>query len=206
MPEHCSCGTELVPGARFCHRCGKAQGTEQLIAEVQAASAPPPPPREAAAAPPVPIGFHDPLAVRVALITASLTGVFYLLFALIFPALILWTAAGGYWAAVLYRRHSGRDLSAGGGARLGWINAVLAFVIATVLFSVYVLVVGINDLRSSLLSNMSQDARSQQILSMYNNPAVFGFVIVIAWLLLGIIASLGSVAGGAIGAKMAKRT
>jgi predicted amidophosphoribosyltransferase len=28
MPEFCTCGAELPPDARFCHRCGKPQREE----------------------------------------------------------------------------------------------------------------------------------------------------------------------------------
>src|ERR1700693_5429178 len=73
VPEFCTCGAQLPPDARFCHKCGKPQydypGVEQ--------SETPPPLIEVASVPPAPpvqvsgeISFHNRLAVRVGLISA----------------------------------------------------------------------------------------------------------------------------------------
>ena len=34
MPEFCTCGAELPPDARFCHRCGKPQREETALETV----------------------------------------------------------------------------------------------------------------------------------------------------------------------------
>ena len=150
------------------------------------------------AAPPVAVGWHDPLAIRVVLLTASLTAVPYLLLALMAPVLLLWSAGGGFTAVTLYRRHSGRALSPRAGAKLGWLNGVVAFLIATVFFSVYLLFSGVGGLHDMLFANLPHDTpRYQQASAMYQDPAVFGFAVVFAWIFLGALAALGSVAGGA---------
>ncbi len=197
MPETCSCGAQLVENARFCHRCGKVHGEplpESEAGPELAAAAP-----EIKAAPvPAAVSWHDPLAVRVVLLTASLTAVPFLILAQVPPVLLLWSAGSGFTAVMLYRRHSGRALTTGAGAKLGWFNGVVAFLIATVLFSVYLLFSGVGGLRDLLFSNLPRDTpRYQQAVAMYQDPAVFGFAVVFAWVFLGALAALGSVAGGA---------
>ena len=154
-------------------------------------------------APPAPIGFHDPIALRIALMTGSMTAIPYLVLATRFPLLMLWTAGGGYLACVLYRRHSGRHLPVRGAAHLGWMQALVSFVMATVLFSMYLLLRGIDDLRSLLFSGIPHDdARYQQLANMYKDPTVFGMSIVMAWVLVDIFAALSAMAGAAFAAKM----
>ena len=36
MPEFCTCGAELPPDSRFCHKCGKPQREEIAVEEPQA--------------------------------------------------------------------------------------------------------------------------------------------------------------------------
>lgn len=196
MSESCSCGAVLVEDARFCHRCGKPHGESLLPPET--APEPPVAPVARVVAPAPAVSWHDPLAVRVALLTASVTAVPYLLLALMGPLLLVWFAGGGFSAVTLYRRHSGRVLTRREGARLGWLNGLIAFLIATVFFSVYLLFSGINGLRDMLISGLPHDApRYQQVSAMYQDPAVFGLAVVFAWVFLGALAALGSVAGGA---------
>lgn len=168
--------------------------------EPEPAPEPPPPPVAARvnAPAPAPVSWHDPLAVRVVMLTASVTAVPYLVLALVAPVLLLWAAGGGFAAVTLYRRHSGRVVTPRAGAKLGWLNGLVAFLMATVFFSIYLLFSGINSLRDMLVSSLPHDApRYQQALQMYQDPAVFGFAVVFAWIFLGLLVALGSVAGGA---------
>ena len=72
MPEFCTCGAQLPPDALFCHKCGKPQRdivTPEIEpntypAAVEASVAPPPP---APRLQPLPLNFHNPIAVRIAL-------------------------------------------------------------------------------------------------------------------------------------------
>jgi hypothetical protein len=72
MPEICSCGAQLPPDARFCHKCGKPQReeplAEALIGQMQAPLAPP----AAVVALPVPLSFRNPVALRVGLLASAL--------------------------------------------------------------------------------------------------------------------------------------
>jgi hypothetical protein len=135
--------------------------------------------------------------------TGSMTAIPYLVLAPRLPLFLLWMAAGGYLAYVLYRRHSGQRPSMKSGVRLGWMQALFSFVMATVLFSMFLLVRGVDDLRSLLLSGLPHDdSRYQQIATMYKDPTLFGMAIMVAWVLVGIFAALSAMAGAALAAKM----
>src|SRR5437016_5825462 len=74
MPESCTCGAQQPPDARFCHKCGKPQRDEpeaRMLAEESAPVVIPARLMEAAAAP-VPLGFRNPVALRVGLLAAAL--------------------------------------------------------------------------------------------------------------------------------------
>ncbi len=143
--------------------------------------------------------------MRIVFLTGSITGLLYIVLGRVFPLLLIWSAASGYLSTVLYRRYSGRSLSTGGGARLGWMQALLAFAMATVLFTLQLIVYGTEDLRRVMFSSIEHDARYQQYEALYKNPSVVGTVVVIVWVMIGIMVSLSAVAGGAIGASVNKR-
>src|SRR5690349_539348 len=67
VPQFCTCGTQLVEDARFCHKCAKPTRDEPVFVEEPAPVAefvapPPPLPVE-----PPPIGLKNGLAIRIAL-------------------------------------------------------------------------------------------------------------------------------------------
>jgi hypothetical protein len=75
MPDFCSCGAQLPDDARFCHKCGKPQRDEPLmVQEPEPVQRPIEPP----GLPPISklelprIGFHNGLAVRVAMLAGIL--------------------------------------------------------------------------------------------------------------------------------------
>jgi hypothetical protein len=70
MPEICTCGAQLPPDARFCHKCGKPQ-REEIVVEQPEAFAPQPPPL-VQAAPLQTLSFRNPIALRVGLLAAGL--------------------------------------------------------------------------------------------------------------------------------------
>ena len=126
MPDYCSCGAELPQDALFCHKCGKPQRYIQPVepAEPAAEVAPPAPP--AAAAPqPLPLNFHNPIAVRIAFIVALVTA---LLSWLPLLNIVLWTAAG-FIAVFLYRRRTGYLLTVRAGMQMGWITGIIFYLI-----------------------------------------------------------------------------
>src|SRR4051812_28582261 len=123
-PERCTCGTVLVENARFCHRCGRP--VHELTPAEQAEFAPPPPPPPPAiviAPAPLPIGFSNPIALRVAfmmslgiMLAEMLPVVNYLFFA--------WWLLAGWGGVRLYRRLTGLRLDVPSGARLGFLTGL----------------------------------------------------------------------------------
>jgi hypothetical protein len=138
VPDVCTCGAKLPPDARFCHKCGKPQRDELVfVEEVEA-----PPPLPVVAPPPAParIGFHNLLAVRVALMAGALGLCLFVLLGQL-PGLqvvaILAPVASGVFAVHLYKRKTGQRLSMASGAHLGWISGIFGFLITTLLFTAF---------------------------------------------------------------------
>src|SRR5437868_1931794 len=135
VPEFCTCGAQLPPDARFCHKCGKPQydyqaSFDQAEPEPEAAQ---PQPAVAELQPlqvSTDISFHNGLAVRIGFI-AAMGAVFLLLIPVPLPYLRLLVAplAAGYFAVFLYSRRTGQVLSVSSGRRMGWITGILSFVI-----------------------------------------------------------------------------
>src|SRR5271155_4114977 len=127
----CTCGAQLLPDSRFCHKCGKPQREEAFV----------PPPEKVeppicvalAAAPPVAPSFRNPVAVRVGLFVASIAT--FLCLALPY-GFVIWLPSAGFTAVYLFSRRTGQSLSVRGGARMGWIAGILSFVIITVMFTI----------------------------------------------------------------------
>ena len=193
MPEFCTCGAQLPPDALFCHKCGKPQR------ELPQPEIVPPPPEVPAAKPePRPLNFHNPIALRAALVAAlSATLLFFL------PD-INWMAAG-FFAVMLYRRRTGDPLNMESGVYMGWITGVLMFGMTAVLLTVLLVVFrasgGITAFQSQF-SNVVLDPKFVEALKqLQSNTQVF-------WLMvqLFILSTLLSMAGGALGAKLLRRS
>jgi len=142
VPEFCTCGAQLPPDARFCHKCGKPQYDYPGLEEIE--PVPVPVAAEVVTLAQTPyvqlsgeITFHNRLAVRIGFV-AALAAVFVFLVPLPFPFLRLLIAfvAGGFFAVFLYSRRTGQTLSIGGGARMGWITGIFSFTMLSVLFAV----------------------------------------------------------------------
>src|SRR6266496_4082891 len=104
MPGTCTCGAPLPPDALFCHKCGKPQ-REIVVPELDVAepAAPPPMPARQMA----PVNFHNPAAMRIALLVAvSATALGFVL------PFLNWLAAG-FFAVFFYCRKTGYELNVG---------------------------------------------------------------------------------------------
>src|SRR5438552_13672559 len=102
MPEYCTCGAQLPPDSRFCHKCGKPQREEVVVEQP-----PSPPPLNfiAPAAKPLAPSFHNPIAVRVGLFVAS----FAALLCVLLPfGCVIWLPSAGFIAVYLYSRRTGQ--------------------------------------------------------------------------------------------------
>lgn len=205
MLEFCTCGAQLAPDALFCHKCGKPQ-RELTVPEIHApehadiALAPPPerPPQ------PLPLDFHNPVAVRIAFTMALVAT---LLSWLPVVNIILWVAAG-FFAVFFYRRRTGCLLNVKAGVRMGWITGVIMFAITTVIFTATIIPVaatkGIGSLFEQQFKNTA-DPNVQEVLKMLQTGPGLAMLLVVTLLMLFVFITGLSMAGGALGAKMVGR-
>jgi len=203
MAEHCSCGAQLPPDALFCHKCGKPQ--RDLVAPeiennayppaVVAAVPPPPPPRPQ----PVPLNFHNRVAVRIALLAAVSATVLVVLLPL------NWLGAG-FFAVFFYCKKTGFRLDVASGVRIGWITGLIAYGFYAIVFTVRLLPDALSGhLGKTIVEQMKTSAIQdpstvQQATKMVEgNP---GMVIVLLLGMLFVLVTCLSMAGGALGAKL----
>ena len=206
MPDFCTCGAQLPPDARFCHKCGKPQFEYPGIQD-----APEPPP--VLPAPPVTqlpaeISFHNRIAVRAGFV-ASLAAVILFMFPLPFPFIRLLFAfiAAGFLAVYLYCRSTGQSLTIRSGAKMGWITGIFSFTIITVLFTAAMVAIStqvglaayIQQHKDQLIASGAQSEAFTQAL---NDPAALATLLVFSLLTLFAILTILPTVGGALGAKV----
>jgi hypothetical protein len=203
----CTCGVELVEGARFCHKCGRpVDGFEPIVdvdetpvpdSSVAATSVETPTP------PPLPaptIGFRNRDTVRAALMSSAITflpsfAIAQILAVLIFLGLLI----NGLLSVLLYLRRTGRGMTTIEGARQGWISGLFFSLFTTVMST---LALATSD--KSALSEILQQAKSQgaippEAIQMLSQPGVLAAAIivelVIAFVLFTSLASIGGMLG-----------
>ena len=199
MAEYCSCGAQLPPDALFCHKCGKAQ-RELVAPEIESntypaaveAVVPPVPPPESRPEP-LPLNFHNPVALRIALVVAlSATALFFLPY-------VNWFAAG-FFAVFLYRRRTGCLLSMESGVRMGWITGILMFVMLALLLTVTMIAFsalgGVSALQMEFKTAIDPKVL-EAMKALQNGRAVVGQLIFMFFFVTCL-----SMAGGALGAKL----
>jgi hypothetical protein len=205
VPEYCTCGAQLPPDARFCHKCGKPQRDEPVLVdepEIVVVPPLPPPPVEAP-----PISFRNAAAVRVALATGIpvvlLSG---LLSAAAGPLALAVPVAGGFFAVYLYSRRTGQKVTVSAGARLGWISGIVVFVILSMMLTVMVLMLSQPDFLQSMRDQMTKmSSVSQEEVSKYidqlRTPSGLALILLETFLSYTLLTALG----GAVGAKFLNR-
>ena len=202
MPEYCTCGAQLPPDARFCHKCGKPQREEDVPVEEQPIVIAPPPPPVQPAEPP-PISFRNAMAVRVALATGI---PMFLLSAVAGPLALAVPVAGGFFAVYLYRRRTGQKVTVLAGARLGWISGIIVFAIVTVVLTLVMVMLSQPDFMQSMrdqmakMSSVSQDELTKRI-ELLRTPSGLALGLLDAFLSYTLLTALG----GAVGAKILNR-
>jgi hypothetical protein len=211
VPEFCTCGAQLPPDARFCHKCGKPQYDYPGVEEPEAT----PPPVEAPSLQPVAfvqvsgeISFHNRLAVRIGFI-AAMAAVMISVFPIPWPLVRLPIAflAAGFLAVYLYSRRTGQTLSIRSGARMGWITGIFSFTLVSILFTVAIVAISSQgDFAKQLLSQLpANDARADMIQQALSNPALILGVVVLYLVLFFIIFTALPIIGGALGAKVLEK-
>jgi hypothetical protein len=206
VPEFCTCGVQLPPDARFCHKCGKPQREEVQLVEEE--TAPPalveprlPPPT---VAPPPAIDFRNSLAVRVGFLAGSLA---FMASSLPFPVVLRFflLMGAGAFSVFLYRRRSGHPLEIRSGVKMGWITGLFCFVIFTVLFTISFVAMAVLTRDAGMIAvyrqqlgamGMSPD-KVQEALDLFKNPAQILLMLVSLFVTSTVIPAVG----GALGAR-----
>ncbi len=210
VPSFCTCGVELPPDARFCHKCGKPQvellpgEDEPEAAPVETVAPPQAPPQ------PAEINFHNATAVRTALLTSLIGSMLWLL--PIAPQglwLLISLLLAGFLAVFFYQRRTGQMLSVRSGARMGWITGIFSFVIALVLTTGLMLALtdpeGFAAFQREMRSQMGQTPEVDRALEAMRQPAMLGPAIALLLAFLFVLFTVFSTLGGVIGAKVLER-
>ena len=196
MPETCTCGAQLPPDALFCHKCGKPQ--REIVEPAVPIPPPPPvsvpPPPRADAPPP---SFRNPVALRIVLGVAAVGTLLSFI-----P--LLNSVGAGYFAVFLYRRRTGARLNMESGVRLGWMTGLAMFLMAAVLLALslgaYRLVSAMPEFQEQL-RNLSDQRAIELFKTLQSGKELFKVLIN-----LFVFTSLFSMAGGALGSRMAGRS
>ena len=209
VPEFCTCGAQLPPDARFCHKCGKPQYDYPGIGEEPVE---PPPPAAAPTAapivqPPAEISFHNRLAVRIGFLAALMAVLpFMLLLPVPFlPSLVAFLT--GFLAVFIYSRLTGQGLSIRSGARMGWITGVFSFTFATAFFTITMVAISSQGKIADFFREHQDQLhlRGDQLSAMtklLDDPAGLVGLIVVTLLMLFILLTALPMLGGALGAKV----
>jgi hypothetical protein len=209
MPEFCTCGTQLVERAHFCHNCGRpTSGQPEPPVEIpRIVLAPPVLPRVEDAG----VSFANPAVLRIAF-AASALSILLDFTPFVGFLFIIWSMGAGFMAVWMYCKRIGRPLSITSGAKMGWITGVFTFTIMTVLLtSVAVLSGGKwseefhQQMTQQITTTWAHDPQYQQALRALENPTTFASVILFMMLVFFILLSLASVAGGALGARFSNK-
>jgi hypothetical protein len=212
VPEFCTCGAQLPPDARFCHKCAKPQ-YDYMPAVEESEPEPTLQPPALAELPqvarfPADIGFHNGLAVRIGFI-AAMGAVMISLFPIPLPFVRLPLAflAAGFLAVFLYSRRTGQTLTIRSGVRMGWITGIFSFTLVTVLFTVAMVALSsqgglVKQFRSQFPAN---DARADMIQQYLSNPGMIAGLVVFYLMLFFVIFTALPIIGGALGAKVLEK-
>jgi hypothetical protein len=208
MPDFCTCGAELPPDARFCHRCGKPQ-REEIVPETLErppdVSAAAPPPSATSAGTPQRVNFRNATAVRICFLMAGIASLLSALpaMALGLAGLALWWAGAGFLSVYVYRRRTGQFLTVDSGLRMGGITGLMGSAISVVVSVAMVALIRggqIATLYDEQFRKMyGSDPKMEQTLKLLEKDPgslVFGLIFALVFFLFLCMA------GGALGAKL----
>jgi len=209
-PENCTCGATLVGKSRFCHMCGRplfedavsgdaAPDVTQILRQALPSQ---PSPSQFPATPrsvSPPVGFGNPVALRVAVLM-SLGTMFFEMIPVVQILFVVWGVAGGWCAVLLYRRLTGFALDIRAGARLGSITGVLTF---ASLLAINTLFLTVGGQSQDIFKQFRQDPQMAQVL---NDPPMLVAVFVFALAIMFVIVVGTCAAGGALGARHVTRS
>jgi zinc ribbon protein len=216
VPGVCTCGAQLPPDARFCHKCGKPQRDEPLLPEQfdqietqsEAPAPPEPAPAPVQAMEPQRIGFHNGPAVRIAVMVGTLAFLLSMAsgqLALPQAFALVWLVAAGFLSVFLYRRRTGQRLSVRSGAHLGWISGVFGFVIVTMLLTVTAVMMSepaaVSAMRDQMKTHGISEANADQMIQLFRSWEGIAGALLVSFLIFTVLPAVG----GAVGAKLLDR-
>ncbi len=204
MNRTCTCGATAPADAQFCPRCGRpfdGSSDNPLTPEV-VLSVPTP---DASAGPP-PIGFGNPQAVRSALlasVVAAILGNLPFLGMLCF----IWYPGAGFLSVYNYRRRTGLTPTTSGGAKLGWITGIFAFMMSLSMLALVFLFPRQNGslvetIRRQISEYPAQEEAKRQLLELLDNPSALAVLLLIYLVMLFVLVAGLTTTGGALGAKV----
>lgn len=215
MAEVCSCGTQLVEKAMFCHRCGKPTfdapedqeaetipvEVEQLLDKVELSA-------------PIPeISFSNGAAVRVALLVAAISMVLLVPLAnlggMSLLGIIVPTLFAGALSVWFYQRRTGKSLTVLAGARMGWITGVFIFALFLVLFTISIVPAlesgELQKIQEAALKGNFAEGDVAKLKEIFENPTLLAVSIVLFMGIYFVGATTLSSLGGMLGAKLLSR-
>jgi hypothetical protein len=204
MTEFCSCGAELPPDARFCHKCGKPQreSDAQMSRDRETVQVAPAEVVAASEAPaPMPLTFQNPVAIRVGFSVASVAALLTMI-PLVNFGFPFWLLGAGFVSVFFYKRRTGQRLSIRSGARMGWITGVLSFAILTVILTFALFAInrmgGFGAVRDQMSSVQMSQKDIDEVAATLQSP--MGILRLLASIF--VVMTLVPMAGGALGAKL----
>lgn len=217
MNGYCTCGAQLPPDAKFCHKCGKpqfempAQEPDDEPVEAPATSGiAPAAATPAGPAPPLEVSFHNPIAVRTGLLTALIASLTNSLPIPIPGWLLLSQCGAGFLAVYLYGRRTGQPLTVLSGARMGWITGIFSFAIGIVFFTLAMIAI-MNQgglaafFKENMRNQIPNPADLDRLIAAMQEPTGLTVIIVLMLILLFILFTVFPTLGGALAAKILQR-
>jgi hypothetical protein len=203
MSGFCTCGAELPPDARFCHKCGKPQ-REELVVTVTGDGAGSVAPPVVVVSAPAPLSFRNPTAIRVGLLASALLCILMMIPGINYAFLVWWLGAG-YFSVWIYKRRTGQPLTVRGGAHMGWITGVLSCLLLSLLFALIMAAIqqvgGLSTLKDQL-HDLAFDQRTiDEAVKRLQNP----LEVLRSLAEMFLVMMLFCTAGGALGAKILSR-
>lgn len=118
--------------------------------------------------------------------------------------------SSGFFAVYVYGRRTGLELSVRNGARMGWMTGMFCFAIATVFFTISVILLarqgGLGAFyREQLGARAASEAGVEAVLEVLESPAGLAGIIVFTLIMLFFFFTLLPTLGGALGAKVLEK-
>lgn len=208
----CTCGAQLPDDARFCHRCGKPQYEEDIVRlrEEEQQAVPIPPTPVNAAPTPAKIDFGNKRALFVSIAVALFTLVIFTTGSVLVPGALLILPLfcfAGFTASRWYIKQTGQLISPQGGARLGFMTALWAFLVVAIFSVVFAIFISSPEWRDELINLLSsqQSAAAKQMSELLRDPKQSIIVLMGGLLVNFCLFTFPSMLGGMLGVRFSTK-